>query len=483
MTRPGAAPRVTSRVRVRVMGRNIVKIVIVGGGSFQWVPTLTTDLALTASARGAEVVLQDIDAGRVARTAPVVEHVSDLAGANFRVRTSTDQRAAFQDADFVIVNITTGGFESMALDLEIPWRYGIRQPGGDTLGPGGISRALRNIPVLVGIARDMEDLCPDAWLLNLTNPMTALCRAVTKTSPIKTVGLCHEVTNFRGFLALLTGADWNAIDLSVTGVNHVPVVTAIDLGGGRDGMAFLRDVLDGKIDLDTDLGFELGDDEHERPGSLGDARPPRRATKRFLVDEYAAGFELFRRYGAFVAPGNRHTLEAFPALLAEDAGWGERWNVHYTTIAKRERHEAQYALDLEQRLADSDPPRHPSLEMAAPVIDSLITGTPRTFPLNIPNTGQCGDLPLDAVTESMCIVGGDGVHGKPPVYAPPFLAAWLHRIVSAQELTVDAALTGDPDLVHAAMLLDPHAGTLGLATIEQMTSELIAATSRWLPQF
>src|SRR3974377_1865190 len=261
MTRPGAAPRVTSRVRGRVMGRNIVKIVIVGGGSFQWVPTLTTDLALTASARGAEVVLQDIDAGRVARTAPVVEHVSDLAGANFRVRTSTDQRAAFQDADFVIVNITTGGFESMALDLEIPWRYGIRQPGGDTLGPGGISRALRNIPVLVGIARDMEDLCPDAWLLNLTNPMTALCRAVTKTNPIKTVGLCHGVTNFRGFLALLTGADWNAIDLSVTGVNHVPVVTAIDLGDGRDGMAFLRDVLDGKIDLDTDLGFDLGHDK------------------------------------------------------------------------------------------------------------------------------------------------------------------------------------------------------------------------------
>jgi alpha-galactosidase len=460
-----------------------MRIVIVGGGSYQWVPTLTTDLALTPSVHGAEIVLQDIDAERVARTAPVVQHVSDLTGANFTVRTTTDQRAALQGADFVMVNITTGGFESMTLDLDIPWRYGIRQPGGDTMGPGGINRALRNIPVIVGIARDMEDVCPDAWLLNLTNPMTALCRSVTKTTSIKTVGLCHEVTNFRGVLMLLSGAQWDAIDLSITGVNHVPVATAIDLGDGRDGMAFLREVIDGKVDLDADLGFDLGDDEHERPGSFGEERVPRRATKRFFVEEYAAGFELFRRYGAFVAPGNRHTLEAFPAMLAEDADWGKRWNVHYTTIAERERHEARYSDDLTKRLADTTAPRHPSMEMAAPVIDSLVTGRPRTFPLNIPNTGQCADLPRDAVTESMCVVDSGGVRGRESVSAPPFLAAWLNRIVAAQELTVDAALTGDRELVHAAMELDPHAGTLGLATIEEMTAELLTATRRWLPQF
>src|SRR5262249_43247585 len=115
-----------------------MKIVIVGGGSFQWVPTLTTDLALTPSLRGAEIVLEDIDASRLARTAPVVEHVSELTGANFTVRTTTDQLDALRGADFVMVNITTGGFASMACDLDVPWRYGIRQPGGDTLGPGGI---------------------------------------------------------------------------------------------------------------------------------------------------------------------------------------------------------------------------------------------------------------------------------------------------------------------------------------------------------
>jgi alpha-galactosidase len=460
-----------------------MRITIVGGGSFQWVPTLTTDLALTPSVRGAEIVLLDIDASRLERTTPVVEHVSDLTGAQFTVRATTDQRAALQGADFVLVNITTGGFESMALDLDIPWRYGIRQPGGDTMGPGGINRALRNIPVIVGIARDMEDVCPDAWLLNLTNPMTALCRSVTKATSIKTVGLCHEVTNFRGMLTLLTGAAWDAVDMSVTGVNHVPVVTAIDLGDGRDGIAYLHDIVDGTVDLDADLGFDLGDDEHEHPGNSGSERAPRRATKRYLVDEYAAAFELFRHYGAFVAPGNRHTLEAFPAMLAADAEWGKRWGVHYTTIAEREEHEASYASDLEKRLAGTESPKFPSLEMAAPVIDSLTTGRRRTLPLNIPNTGQCADLPLDAVTESMCNVDGDGIQGRDPVTAPPFFAAWLNRIVAAQECTVDAALTGDRELVHAAMLLDPHAGTLGLATIEQMASELIDATARWLPQF
>jgi alpha-galactosidase len=460
-----------------------MKIVIVGGGSFQWVPTLTTDLALTSSVHGAEIVLLDINAERLARTLPVVEHVSKLTGARFAVRSTTDQRDALCDADFVLVNITTGGFESMSLDLNIPWRYGIRQPGGDTMGPGGINRALRNIPVIVGIARDMEDLCPDAWLLNLTNPMTALCRSVTKTTSVKTIGLCHEVTNFRGMLTLLAGAAWDAIELSVTGVNHLPVVTAIDLGDGRDGIKYLQGIAEGTVDLDFDLGFDLGEDEHERPGSNGTERAPRRATKRFLVDGYAAGFELFRRFGAFVAPGNRHTLEAFPAMLAEDAGWGERWGVHYTTIAEREQHEAKYAADLDKRLADTEPPAFPSLEMAAPVIDSIVTGRRRTFPLNIPNTGQCADLPRDAVTESMCVVDGDGVRGGEPVHAPPFFAAWLNRIVAAQECTVEAALTGDRELVHGAMLLDPHAGTLGLSTIEAMTDELIDATKRWLPQF
>src|SRR5688572_20019703 len=142
------------------------RIAIIGGGSHQWTPTLITDIAATPSLHGSEIVLIDLDADRLPRLARYVEHVSVVRGVPLSVRTTTDRRDGLVGADHVLGCISTGGLDSMRHDLEIPARYGIRQPVGDTVGPGGISRALRNIPVLVAIARDMEELCPDAWLLN-----------------------------------------------------------------------------------------------------------------------------------------------------------------------------------------------------------------------------------------------------------------------------------------------------------------------------
>src|SRR5690349_18565567 len=173
------------------------RIVIVGGGSYQWVPKLVVDIVNTPSLRDAEIVLQDIDAAPLEPMVEFVDHIASLDQIAMSVRSTTDLRDALEGADYVVVSISTGGFESMRHDLEIPERYGIKQSVGDSVGPGGISRALRNIPVLVGVARDMETICPDAWLLNITNPMTTLCRAVTRETTIKTIGLCHEVTNCR----------------------------------------------------------------------------------------------------------------------------------------------------------------------------------------------------------------------------------------------------------------------------------------------
>ncbi len=155
------------------------RIVVVGGGSFQWVPKLLIDLVNTPSLADAELVLQDINPDPLEPMADFVRHVVGLKGVNLTVSTTTNQREALAGADYVVVTISTGGFASMRHDLEIPEKHGIKQSVGDTVGPGGIMRALRNIPVLVGIARDMQEVCDDAWLLNLTNPMSALCRAVT----------------------------------------------------------------------------------------------------------------------------------------------------------------------------------------------------------------------------------------------------------------------------------------------------------------
>src|SRR5208337_2411604 len=157
-----------------------MQITIIGGGSYQWTPELLADLLGTESLRGAHYVLEDIDTVPLEKMEVLGGLVGEALGAGATFATSSDQRRALEGADFVIVTISTGGFDSMAVDLDVPARHGIHQSVGDSVGPGGINRSLRNVPVLVDVARDMEAVCPDAWLLNITNPMTCLTRAVCR---------------------------------------------------------------------------------------------------------------------------------------------------------------------------------------------------------------------------------------------------------------------------------------------------------------
>jgi len=454
------------------------RIAVVGGGSHQWAPTLVTDMAGRASLQDAHIVLDDIDASRLPRMAEYVEHVARVRQIPMTVSTTTDQRAALDGADYVVVNISTGGFESMRHDLEIPARHGIQQPVGDTVGPGGVSRALRNIPVLVGIARDMEGLCPQAWLLNLTNPMTTLCRAVTRETAVRTVGLCHEITITRFYLSLLLDTDFRAIEPVITGVNHLPVITELRIDGADDGLARLAELTADERRRDDPLPFAL-------PADLGHEPRPDGAEwrKGDLLDINRVKLELFNRFGALPGAGDRHVVEFFPGFVTEESAWGKRWGVGLTSIEDRERDEQRYVERLHDRLAADDVPDLPSGEMVAPLIDSLMTGKARALPLNLPNAGQCPDLPPDVVVEAMCVTDGDGVRGRDRASAPPFLAEHLRRVSAAQELTVEAALSGRRDDALAALLADPLTGRTDYDHVEQMTDELLAATRRWLPQF
>src|SRR5580704_6837413 len=220
-----------------------MQITIIGGGSYQWTPELLADLLGTASLRGAHVVLEDIDPTPLDKMQALAGMVNESLGAGATFDATTDQRRALEGADFVIVTISTGGFDSMAIDLDVPARYGIRQSVGDTVGPGGINRSLRNIPVLVGVAEDMGKICPDAWMLNITNPMTCLTRAVCRQTAVKTVGLCHEVGNWSMDLAIALGKPAEAVSPTVAGVNHFPVVTALDVDGA-DGFAILSEMVE-----------------------------------------------------------------------------------------------------------------------------------------------------------------------------------------------------------------------------------------------
>src|SRR5436309_12311080 len=218
------------------------RLVIIGGGSYQWVPKLLIDIINTPSLAATELVLQDIDPVPLEPMAGFVRHIAALKGVPLMVTTTTDQRAALAGASYVVVTISTGGFETMRWDLEIPERHGIKQSVGDTVGPGGIMRALRNIPVLVGIARDMHELCPDAWMLNITNPMTTLCRAVTRETSIRTVGLCHEIAGAQFALSLLLDAGFLDLDFELVGVNHLPIFTTLRVNG-EDAFDRLRALL------------------------------------------------------------------------------------------------------------------------------------------------------------------------------------------------------------------------------------------------
>jgi alpha-galactosidase len=452
------------------------RIVIVGGGSFQWVPKLLIDIVHTPSLAEAELVLQDIDPRPLEPMVDFVRHVASLERAAISVSATTDQRVALEGADYVVVSISTGGFSSMRHDLEIPEKYGIKQSVGDTVGPGGIMRALRNIPVLVGIARDMEAVCDNAWLLNLTNPMTTLCRGVTRETNVSCVGLCHEITSTRFALSNLLDADFPDFDFDVVGVNHLPIFTGLRING-EDALPALRELL-GDADRLRREPIHLPPGLDPELVKLG-----AEFKKSSLVEQHRVKFALFQRFGVLPAAGDRHLVEFFPGFLTEESGWGKRWGVALTTIADRERDATNYRAELDRLAVASEVPRVPSGEMVAPIIDSFVRDKPRDLPLNLPNTGQAPDLPVDAVVEAMCIADGDGLRGRDQVTAPPLLAEWLRRIIASQEMTVEAALSGDRDKVVDAMLLDPLAGRGDFDQLGRMAFEMLAATAQWLPQF
>jgi alpha-galactosidase len=299
----------------------------------------------------------------------------------------------------------------------------------------------------------MEELCPDAWLFNLTNPMTTICRAVTRETAVKTVGLCHEITGVQYLLSQLLDASFMDIAPTVAGVNHLPFITKLDVAGD-DGLARLREVID--------------------------AGEPAKAD---LLRQHRVKLELFSRFGVLPGAGDRHLVEFFPNFLTEESEWGQRWGVHLTTIEERERDQDRHIRRFEEMLTADRVSTTPSGEMVAPVIQCFTLDQAGWFPLNIPNDGQVADLPDEVTVESMCVADGLGVRGRDEVRLPPAMAECLRRVSAAQELTVEAAVTGNRDTVFEAMLADPLSGRIDYDRLGDMTDEMLTATGAWLPQF
>jgi alpha-galactosidase len=448
----------------------VTQVTIIGGGSYQWGPELMADLFGTPALKGMHLVLQDINPDPLPKMEALAHKLIPALGTQATVATTTDQRAALEGADFVIVCISTGGFRSMAVDLDVPAAHGITQTVGDSVGPGGINRALRNVPVLVGIGHDMEEICPDAWLFNITNPMTTLTRSVCRETSIKTVGLCHEVGNFTMDLAIALRQPWEAIAPSVTGVNHFPVLTALEVNG-QNGFEILRDLVEEVGGL-ASLTPHPGREEAEKFSKLD------------FAQRHVLKLNLLERWGTFPAAGDRHIAEFLSFALTPESNWGAAYNIELSPISRREKNAAADIANVDAWLAGTmDLQTWQSGELPSPMIQAMLTGVPFEAPVNIPNAGQAPDLPADVVVESICIIDGDGIRGRDVSRLPGPYAELVRRHTATQELTVEAALRGDRALAAQAFALDPLAGRGDLGQLDAMVDELLAGTAEWLPQF
>lgn len=433
----------------------MIKTAFIGGGSVQWMPGLVNDMALTEALADAELVLHDIDAEALKRMVPVCGRIVQQCGTSLRVTATLDRRAALRDADFVVLCVGVGGLAAMRNDLEIPEKYGIFQAVGDTVGPGGLARGLRHIPFAVEIAREMEALCPKARLLNLTNPMTTICRAVTRATGVRTVGLCHEVSGMRAHLAGLFQVPVEQVILEVAGINHLPVVTRCSIRG-RDGLAMLRDWLS-----------EHHPFEFVETGELQSAF-------EVFRDYLAVKLTLFEQLGALFGAGDRHVAEFFPGFLAEENERGRRYGIHLTTADHRE----EMARHRRENLEHYIPRKTASAEQLAPLMAALLGGPPGQFVVNLPNRGQIDNLPRHVVVECVAHIDGLGVRPLAVGALPPPVHGVVASHVDRQELIVEAALTGRYELAQAALATDPL--VRDPQVVEPMFEELVAANARSL---
>ena len=441
-----------------------VRVAIVGGGSFNWSPTILRDVMLTEGLEGTEFRLLDIDrraAETVARLGRKLARDWDLP-AEFLPTTSPGE--ALAGCDFVIITISTGGLAAMKHDLRIPERYGIYHTVGDTVGPGGWARALRNIPVFVDLGRQIRRLAPKAVILNYTNPLTVLTRTLTKVTEQPVVGLCHGLyENYRMLQALFGLSSEEEIEVRVGGLNHFFWIIDLKIRG-RDGYAMLRRKL-------------------KRSGmSLADAiRRAHGEGAGFHRNALVTG-ELFERFGYLTYCADRHTVEFFGRYITSREALA-RYRIVRTTIADRRAGERARARRMRDWLTGKLPfPRERSREAAADIIRAFTLGRKTIDVMNVPNRGQIPNLPAGAVVETLGVVSPLGFTPLTVGPLPEPVADLVRRHATNQELLVEAGMEGDLEKAFAVLANDPLCGHLPLPAIREMGERLLAATRRWLPR-
>ena len=436
----------------------MTKITFLGAGSTVFAQNLLGDILSFPELANSTISLMDIDPERL-KTSEIVAHkVAEFFGAKPTIEATLDRRRALDGADYAISMFQIGGYKpSTVIDFEIPKKYGLRQTIADTLGIGGIMRALRSIPVFLDICRDMEELCPDALFLQYVNPMAMNCWAIRRASNIKTVGLCHSVQGTAESLAEDMGVPFSEINYVCAGINHMAFYLRFERNG-EDLYPRLREVLNAE--------------------SYG-------RRYRALADHVR--YEVFRRTGYFVTESSEHFSEYVPWFIKRDRpDLIEQFEIPLDEYPRRcEDQIVEWdSLRAAYERGELEITHERSHEYAALIIHSIETNTPRVVYGNVPNRGLIDNLPQGCCVEVPCLVDKNGVQPTKIGALPPHLAAMMQTNINVQSLTVEAALTGKREHIYHAAMLDPHtAAELSLDQIWAMVDELIAAHGDNLPAF
>jgi alpha-galactosidase len=449
----------------------MTKIAFIGAGSTVFARNLMGDLLSFPELSDATLSLHDINAERLHTSAVVANKVAEALGADPTIESTTDQREAIDGADHVITMFQVGGYEpSTVIDFEIPKKYGLTQTIADTLGIGGIMRGLRTIPVLLGLTDNMEELCGDATLLQYVNPMAMNCMAIARSSSIQTVGLCHSVQHTAEQLASDLGVPPDELEYRCAGINHM----AFYLEFGRRAADGIEDLYPKITEFaDQSEAPMRGDAERSDGGVTG------------LSD--AVRYEMFRRLGYFVTESSEHFAEYVPWFIKEGrTDLLDKFGVPLDEYPRRCERQIAAWESMRSELEDPESALEvtPSVEYGAGIVHSIETGQPRVVYGNVANDGIIDNLPESACVEVPCLVDGNGVQPTRVGTLPPHLAALMQTNINVQELTVQAALTGNREHVYHAAMLDPHTSAeLDLAQIWAMVDELIDVHGDMIPEF
>jgi alpha-galactosidase len=440
------------------------KITFIGAGSVVFTYNLCNDILLTPALQDSTIVLMDIDPQRLAQARDLVEAIIQRRGLSARVEATLDQRAAVAGADYVVTTFQQGGLAAYALDIEIPQRYGVEQCVGDTLGPGGVFRALRTIPVLLDLCRDMDDVAGEALLLNYVNPMAANCWAVARGNGRPHIGLCHSVQGTSQMLAGWLNVAYEDVVFRCAGNNH---------------QAFFLEVQRGKTDLYPQLwqAIENNDIDGQEPVRI----------------------ELMKHFGYFVTESSGHASEYVPyfrksASMVNDELVPRFTNPHdvwfdFGQTGGYLRHCLARLDESPQRMQEIITGARPlrqqrSHEYGSHIMEAMETDVPIRVNGNVPNDGLIPNLPQGCCVEVPCLVDGNGIQPTRVADYPAQLAALNRTNINVQELIVEAALSGRREAVYHAVMLDPlTAAVCTLPQIRQMVDEMMAVQQQWLPQF